>query len=73
MFNNFVEMIEVTQTTESGIQIAKPKLIIPKSIFNVNTTKMIVSATYEDLMEAISSVQANNSAVKDYTSYGRKV
>lgn len=73
MFNNFAEMIEVTQTTESGIQIAKPKLIIPKSVFNVNPTKIIVSATHEDLMEAISSVQANNSAAKDYTGFGRKV
>ena len=55
MFNNFAEMIEVTQTTESGIQIAKPKLIIPKSVFNVNPTKIIVPATHEDLKEAISS------------------
>lgn len=53
MMKNFLDTIEITNQTESGIQIGKPKIIVPKAAVSVTDSGIIIPTSLKDLIEAI--------------------
>lgn len=53
MMKDFLKTIEVTSSTESGIQIAKPKIVIPKGSVSSTNSGIIIPKSSGDLLATI--------------------
>lgn len=60
MVKNFLDMVEVTNQTESGIQVAKVKLIVPTASVNASSSGIIIPNSSGDLVEAIADSKFRN-------------
>lgn len=53
MMKEFFKTIEVTSSTESGIQIAKPKIVIPKASVSSTNSGIIIPKSSGELLDTI--------------------
>lgn len=53
MMKNFLDTVEITDCTEAGIQIAKARIIIPKTTVSAENSGIIIPKSSEELMKAI--------------------
>ena len=53
MMKDFFNTVEIKEQTESGIQIAKSKIIIPKAIVSANNSGIIIPSSSLELMDTI--------------------
>lgn len=60
MIKNFLDMVEITNQTESGIQIVKPKIIVPKTAVSTTNSGIIIPTSLKDLIEAIEDSKKYN-------------
>ena len=56
MMKNFLDTVEITEQTESGIQIAKSRIIIPKVTVSAINSGIILPKSSVELMEVIADV-----------------
>ena len=57
MMKNFLNTVEITKQTESGIQIAKSKIIIPKATVGATNSGIIIPSSSMELMETIADLR----------------
>lgn len=53
MMKELFNTIEVTSSTESGIQIAKPKIVIPKASVSSTNSRIIIPKSSGELLDTI--------------------
>lgn len=53
MMKNFFSSVELVEQTESGIQIAKARIIIPKTTVSTTNSGIIIPSSSLELMETI--------------------
>ena len=65
MMNNYFNTIEITDQTESGIQIAKSKIIIPKATVSATNSGIIIPSSSLDLIETIADSKKINFVISN--------
>lgn len=61
MVNNFLNLVEMKECTESGIQLATMKLIKPTESTSTANNGIIIPTSSMDLINAISELQNKKS------------
>lgn len=68
MMKDFFKTVEITKQTESGIQIANSRIIIPKASLSASNSGIIIPTSGEDLIKAIENSKKN----KNFSSKQKK-